>query len=94
MNKLPVLNSLDLWRDDPGFPVSLEIMQDTFVDYRWHHKLPEAGGWFDQDTHWCDAVKLLDDMVEWYKLDDPKRANLPTMEDIFAERRKQFQGDD
>ena len=94
MHKLPMPNSLDLWREDPGWPVDEEIILDTYWNYRRHHQYPASGGYFDQDTHIIDAFKLMDEEVEWHKQNEKKRGNLPTIEDWAAKRRAAFRGDD
>jgi hypothetical protein len=87
-------NSLDLWREDPGWPISPAIILDTYWNYRRYKMLPQAGGWFDQDTHLIEAFKLMDEQVEWHKQNEDKRDGLPALEDVFAKRRKQFQRND
>ena len=90
--KLPMPNSLDLWVEDPGWPLDTEIIIDTYFNYRKYRQYPATGGYFDQDTHVIDAFKRMDDMVEWWKQNETKRGNLPTIEDVHAARRKRYQG--
>ena len=84
----------DLWKDDPGWPVDVDIILDSYWNYRRHKMLPAAGGWFDQDTHILESFKLMDAQVEWIKQKLQERSGLPTIEDIYSKRRKHHQGDD
>lgn len=94
MNKLPVPNSLDLWREDPGWPVDVDIILDTYWHFRQHHILPRAGGLLDQDPYIIEAFRLLDMEVEWNKQNEPKRGNLPNFTDMMAQRRAHLRGED
>ena len=93
MRKLPMPNSLDLDRVDPGWPVDVSILIDIYPEYRFHHQWPESGGKLDQDTHIVEAFALLDAQVEWNKQNETKRSNLPTLEDVYSKRRKHHRGE-
>jgi hypothetical protein len=66
---------------------------DGYSGYRYHHTLPGKGGWFDQDPHILDGYRALDKVVEWYKQNEKKRDNLPTLEDVFSKRRAHWKGE-
>jgi hypothetical protein len=92
MRKLPLPNPHDLWVEDPGWPIDIDVIFDTYWPYRKHKILPRAGGWLDQDVHLIEAFNLLDREVEWHKQNEKKRGNLPTIEDVYKKRREHLQG--
>jgi len=77
---------------DPGYTASVELLIETYPDYRYKNAWPEEGGTLDQDPFLWDAFRECNNVVEWYKINEKKRDNLPDMVSHFARRRARFKG--